>query len=77
MAQKLGRNDPCHCGSGRKYKNCHAAKDEAGGPARRMLVGAFVLALVVTLAFAINSAMNQPDGPDRVWDPEHGHYHDR
>ena len=18
-----GRNDPCHCGSGRKYKNCH------------------------------------------------------
>lgn len=23
-----GRNDPCHCGSGRKYKNCHLAKDE-------------------------------------------------
>ena len=21
-AQKLGRNDPCHCGSGRKYKQC-------------------------------------------------------
>lgn len=20
---KLGRNDPCHCGSGRKYKKCH------------------------------------------------------
>jgi preprotein translocase subunit SecA len=20
---KLGRNDPCHCGSGKKYKNCH------------------------------------------------------
>ncbi|MFN3862474.1 MAG: UPF0149 family protein [Roseateles sp.] len=20
---KLGRNDPCHCGSGRKYKHCH------------------------------------------------------
>ncbi|MDO8639023.1 MAG: SEC-C metal-binding domain-containing protein, partial [Candidatus Daviesbacteria bacterium] len=20
---KLGRNDPCHCGSGRKYKRCH------------------------------------------------------
>lgn len=18
-----GRNDPCHCGSGKKYKNCH------------------------------------------------------
>ncbi len=22
---KLGRNDPCHCGSGRKYKHCHGA----------------------------------------------------
>ena len=22
---KLGRNDPCHCGSGKKYKNCHGA----------------------------------------------------
>ncbi|MDH4120827.1 MAG: preprotein translocase subunit SecA [Deltaproteobacteria bacterium] len=26
-AEKLGRNDPCHCGSGKKYKNCHMAKD--------------------------------------------------
>ncbi len=21
--QKIGRNDPCHCGSGKKYKKCH------------------------------------------------------
>ena len=21
--KKVGRNDPCPCGSGRKYKNCH------------------------------------------------------
>ena len=25
----IGRNDPCHCGSGRKYKHCCLAKDEA------------------------------------------------
>jgi hypothetical protein len=24
---KLGRNDPCHCDSGQKYKKCCAAKD--------------------------------------------------
>jgi len=24
----LGRNEPCHCGSGKKYKKCHLAKDE-------------------------------------------------
>jgi len=23
MARKVGRNDPCPCGSGRKYKKCH------------------------------------------------------
>ncbi|MEK7062341.1 MAG: SEC-C metal-binding domain-containing protein, partial [Patescibacteria group bacterium] len=21
--KKVGRNDPCHCGSGKKYKKCH------------------------------------------------------
>jgi len=26
---KLGRNDPCWCGSGKKYKNCHLKDDQA------------------------------------------------
>jgi preprotein translocase subunit SecA len=26
---KLGRNDPCHCGSGKKYKNCHMKDDQS------------------------------------------------
>ena len=26
--KNLGRNDPCHCGSGKKYKQCHLDKDE-------------------------------------------------
>lgn len=26
---KLGRNDRCHCGSGKKYKKCHLALDDA------------------------------------------------
>lgn len=25
VEQKVGRNDPCPCGSGKKYKNCHGA----------------------------------------------------
>ena len=32
MQPKLGRNDPCYCGSGRKYKKCHLPQDVA--PAR-------------------------------------------
>ena len=29
MRQKIGRNDPCHCGSRRKYKKCCLGKDPA------------------------------------------------
>jgi preprotein translocase subunit SecA len=24
--KKVGRNDPCPCGSGKKYKKCHGAE---------------------------------------------------
>jgi hypothetical protein len=31
-----GRNEPCHCGSGRKYKQCCLEKDEAEARAARV-----------------------------------------
>jgi preprotein translocase subunit SecA len=30
-APKVGRNDPCPCGSGKKYKKCHGAEGGHGG----------------------------------------------
>jgi uncharacterized protein YecA (UPF0149 family) len=27
-AMNLGRNEPCWCGSGKKYKKCHYASDK-------------------------------------------------
>jgi preprotein translocase subunit SecA len=34
--EKLGRNDPCWCGSGKKYKHCHLRQDQASrGTAER------------------------------------------
>ena len=30
MATKIGRNDPCHCGSGKKYKRCCLEEDQEG-----------------------------------------------
>jgi SEC-C motif-containing protein len=27
VIRKLGRNDKCHCGSGKKYKHCHLGQD--------------------------------------------------
>ncbi len=32
MSTKIGRNDPCPCGSGKKYKLCHLALDEQRKP---------------------------------------------
>jgi SEC-C motif len=48
---KVGRNDPCPCGSGKKYKKCCLAKDEAAArqdyaqhaTTRREVAGAFDL----------------------------------
>ncbi len=31
LGRRLGRNEPCWCGSGKKYKKCHLAADEKEG----------------------------------------------
>jgi len=33
-SEKIGRNEPCPCGSGKKYKHCCLEKHEAAGPAK-------------------------------------------
>jgi hypothetical protein len=35
VSKRIGRNDPCPCGSGRKYKLCCLEKDEATERERR------------------------------------------
>jgi hypothetical protein len=35
LVPNLGRNDPCHCGSGKKYKQCHLEADEAAAREQR------------------------------------------
>ncbi|HUO83890.1 MAG TPA: SEC-C domain-containing protein [Thermoanaerobaculia bacterium] len=40
---RAGRNDPCPCGSGRKYKKCHLAADEREGVAIREKAGLHVM----------------------------------
>ncbi len=39
MSKKLGRNDPCYCGSGKKYKSCHLKADQAVEKERAQLMG--------------------------------------
>lgn len=33
--QKIGRNDPCYCGSGKKYKQCHLKIDQQAEKEKR------------------------------------------
>ena len=50
MSKKLNRNDPCHCGSGKKYKNCHMKKDQSGISSKTGIIG---MAVVLILGFVL------------------------
>ena len=39
VQRKIGRNDPCWCGSGKKYKQCHMRQDRAEGQKARATAG--------------------------------------
>jgi hypothetical protein len=83
LEEKVGRNDPCGCGSGKKYKHCCARK--AAHRARvqdSLFKGAFLLfgPIVVALGIAIAVASLRTDtasddGYQRVWSSAHGHWH--
>jgi hypothetical protein len=72
---KIGRNDPCACGSGRKYKKCCEVKTPSQAQSRVLIltVGVAVAAAIVA---GIASFTSDSASSVRVWDPAHGHYHD-
>ena len=50
MSNRPGRNDPCPCGSGKKYKNCHAGKEHRLSLATRLwfaLIGIMFTKLII------------------------------
>ena len=69
-----GRNEPCPCGSGKKYKQCCAGKQGSSTSSRLLIAAIAAVLLVAIMAMLSNS--NDSSGPQRVWSPEHGHYHD-
>ena len=74
---KIGRNAPCPCGSGKKYKKCCAAKQH-GGRISKLMIAALLAALAGGVYAAIvgfNDEGSQVAAPGKVWSPEHGHYH--
>jgi tetratricopeptide (TPR) repeat protein len=49
MTEKPGRNDPCFCGSGRKFKHCHGALPAAAAPPRSLSLGPREIGALVAL----------------------------
>lgn len=73
--KRPGRNDPCSCGSGRKFKHCCQPKEGQVSGRQRLLIAVVVVALIGGLFFAVSSRVEPTGQAGRVWSPEHGHYH--
>ena len=73
---KIGRNEPCPCGSGKKYKNCHESKTSSSRNSQVLMVvvGAAVIAAIA--AGVLSFTGERERSAVRVWSAEHGHYHD-
>ena len=72
-ADKVGRNDACPCGSGRKFKQCCATKGESRSQLGAYALIAVVIAIAGVIVFTFTSEGGS--GSRQVWDPVHGHYH--
>ena len=73
--QAVGRNEPCPCGSGKKYKHCHLRQTGQLSAGQRLLYFAIAAVAAAGLYFAISSRVEPTGAPLGVWSPEHGHYH--
>ncbi len=49
----VGRNHPCPCGSGNKYKNCHLGKEEDGDAGANAVQSDSRVAVAIAVAGAI------------------------
>lgn len=77
MSDKPKRNDPCPCGSGRKYKNCCLDKENSTLTSKLGVVG-IVIAVLLGLWFLGNalSGEGNPDCPEgTTWSEAHQHCH--
>ncbi len=74
---KVGRNDACSCGSGKKFKKCCEAKQGRSRGATMMAVLVCVILAGGILAVVSNFTTDVAHTPKSsgVWSPEHGHYH--
>ena len=68
---KIGRNDPCPCGSGKKYKQCHLPIEEAAAAEQLRLRRAVDTLLPKIISAAQTRAGEVPAAFDRFWDSKY------
>jgi hypothetical protein len=73
---KPGRNEPCHCGSGRKFKKCCESKTESQRTSRMLIIAVGAALIAAVAAGVVSFTGESRPSSVRVWDPAHGHYHD-
>jgi hypothetical protein len=74
-ATKTGRNDPCHCGSGLKYKKCHANADDAARSAELSAQAEARAKTAAAAAAAAEEAGEEQPAPvkgSKAQSPQHG-----
>lgn len=71
---KVGRNESCPCGSGKKYKHCCESKASGSGMSSLMLV-VIAVAIVAAILASVFTEGDANAGTGGVWSAEHGHYH--
>ena len=79
MAQvaKVGRNDLCSCGSGKKFKKCCEGKQgrSRGTTWMAVLVGVILVGGIIAVVGNFTTEVTHTAKTTGVWDPVHGHYH--
>jgi len=65
---KIGRNDPCPCGSGKKYKQCHLPIEEAAAAEQLRLRRSVDTLMPKIIVAAQGQAGAIPAAFERFWD---------
>jgi SEC-C motif len=64
-ASKPKPNQPCPCGSGKKYRECHALKDQRrrrfGRQARKLLMWVGTLGVIAAVVYGVSSGVPYDD----------------
>ncbi|MFP4438669.1 MAG: SEC-C metal-binding domain-containing protein [Chloroflexaceae bacterium] len=69
---KVGRNDPCPCGSGKKYKHCHGRTEATGETADALVAEGDATAAAASPAMVGQGAAAQPAAKGRSVPAEQG-----